>query len=322
MEEDSPVLVVAPLSGHHATLLRETVTSLLADHTVYVTDWLDARLVPLDQGSFSLDDYVGYLRAFMAHVGPERLNVLAVCQPAVPALAAVALDAAAGAPEPASLVLMGGPIDPRESPTQVNKFATARPLSWFETNLVQRVPGHYPGRGRRVYPGFLQHAAFVAMNPDRHMGSHLNFYKDVSRGQHAHAEAHRRFYDDYNAVLDLAAEYYLDCVRVVFQQHLLPRGLWEVGGERVQPQAIKRTALMTVEGEHDDISGLGQTRAAHGLCSGVAEDRKRHLTVVGAGHYGIFSGRRWREIVYPQVRDFFAASEETTRRRRPRLLTA
>lgn len=320
LEGDSPVLVVAPLSGHHATLLRETVASLLADHTVYVTDWTDARLVTVSEGRFSLDDYVTYVRAFMAHLGHERLNVLAVCQPAVPVLAAVALDAAEGGPQAASLVLMGGPIDTRESPTQVNRLATTRPLSWFETNLVHRVPSHYPGRGRRVYPGFLQHAAFVSMNPDRHMGSHVNFFKDVAEGNLEHAEAHRRFYDDYNAVLDLDAEYYLDCIRVVFQQHLLPRGLWDVAGQRVEPAAIRRTALMTVEGEHDDISGLGQTRAAHALCSNIPDDRKRHLMVAGAGHYGIFSGRRWREVVYPEVRDFFSDAEGVARR--PRLLSA
>jgi poly(3-hydroxybutyrate) depolymerase len=215
---------------------------------------------------------------------------------------------------------MGGPIDTRESPTQVNRLATTRPLNWFESNLVHAVPSHYPGRGRRVYPGFLQHAAFVSMNPDRHMGSHVNFFKDVAEGHVEHAEAHRRFYDDYNAVLDLDAEYYLDCIRVVFQQHLLPRGLWDVAGQRVEPSAIRRTALMTVEGEHDDISGLGQTRAAHRLCVNVPEHRKRHLTVVGAGHYGIFSGRRWREIVYPEVRDFFSDAEGAVRR--PRLLSA
>jgi poly(3-hydroxybutyrate) depolymerase len=321
LDDDSPVLVVAPLSGHHATLLRETVTQLLSDHTVYITDWIDARLVPIDQGAFTLDDYVAYVRAFMRHIGTERLHVVAVCQPAVPVLAAVSLDAAAGEPEPCSLVLMGGPIDPRESPTQVNRFATTRPQSWFEANLLQTVPIQYPGRGRRVYPGFLQHAGFVAMNPDRHMGSHLNFYRDVAQGHHEPADAHRRFYDDYNAVLDLAAEYYIDCIRVVFQQHLLPRGLWDVSGQRVTPAAIKRAALMTVEGEHDDISGLGQTRAALTLTTGIAEERKRHLTVAGAGHYGIFSGRRWREVVYPQIRDFIAASEGTTSRR-PYLRTA
>jgi poly(3-hydroxybutyrate) depolymerase len=232
-------------------------------------------------------------------------------------LAAAALTAAAGEPEPRSLILMGGPIDTRRNPTQVNRFATSKTLRWFETNLVHQVPGGYPGRGRQVYPGFLQHAGFVAMNPVRHMTSHWDFFHDLVRGDAASAEDHRRFYDEYNAVLDMPAEYYLDCVRVVFQQHLLPRGLWQVAGEQVAPAAVTDAALMTVEGEMDDISGLGQTRAAHELCTGIPADRKRHLTVKGAGHYGIFSGRRWRETVFPAVRDFMAAADEM---QAPRLL--
>jgi poly(3-hydroxybutyrate) depolymerase len=204
---------------------------------------------------------------------------------------------------------MGGPIDARQSPTRVNQFATTRPLRWFETHLVHETPHGYPGRGRRVYPGFLQHAGFVAMNPGRHVSAHLDFYEDLARGAHDDAQEHRRFYDEYNAVLDMPGEYYLDCVRVVFQEHLLPRGLWRVAGEAVEPAAIADTALMTVEGELDDISGLGQTRAALDLCTGVPDERKRHLTVPGAGHYGIFTGRRWREIVYPRVREHIAAAE-------------
>ncbi len=238
LAEDPPVLVVAPLSGHHATLLREAVATLLTRHTVYVTDWVDARLVPRAEGAFTLDDYVDYVGAFISHIGAERLHVLAVCQPAVPVLAAAALAAAAGRPEPRSLILMGGPIDTRRNPTQVNRFAVSKPLRWFETNLLHDVPAGYPGRGRRVYPGFLQHASFIAMNPVRHMTSHLDFFNDVAQGDAESAEDHRRFYDEYNAVLDMPAEYYLDCVRIVFQQHLLPRGLWEVGGERVAPEAI------------------------------------------------------------------------------------
>ena len=322
LRDDSPVLVVAPLSGHHSTLLRETVATLLTRHDVYVTDWVDARLVPADEGAFTLDDYVGYVRAFMQHLGAENLHVLAVCQPAVPVLAAVALDAAAGAPEPRSVVLMGGPIDSRRNPTQVNRLATSKPLRWFETNLLHEVPPGYPGRGRRVYPGFLQHASFIAMNPVRHMSSHMDFFHDVSDGDDERAADHRRFYDEYNAVLDMPAEYYLDCVRVVFQQHLLPRGLWRVRGELVAPAAITDTALMTVEGELDDISGVGQTRAAHDLCTGIPAERKAHLTVDGAGHYGIFSGRRWREIVYPRLRDFFAAADAAPAARRPLRRTA
>jgi poly(3-hydroxybutyrate) depolymerase len=316
LADDPPVLVVAPLSGHHSTLLRETVRSLLSDHTVYVTDWIDARLVPVAAGAFTLDDYVRYVREFMRHIGTERLHVLAVCQPAVPVLAAAALAAADGEPEPRSLVMMGGPIDTRRNPTDVNRFATSRPLRWFETHLLHETPVGYPGRGRLVYPGFLQHAGFIAMNPVRHATAHLEFYRDVARGAREDAEDHRRFYDEYNAVLDMPAEYYIDCIRVVFQQHLLPRGLWRVAGQRVAPEALASAWLMTVEGEKDDISGLGQTRAAHDLCTGIPDERKEHLTVVGAGHYGIFSGRRWREIVYPRMREFIAAAEAAPSRRR------
>jgi poly(3-hydroxybutyrate) depolymerase len=203
--------------------------------------------------------------------------------------------------------MMGGPIDPRRSPTSVDNLATRHPLSWFKGNVIHTVPANYPGSGRRVYPGFLQHAGFMAMNPERHFESHWDFYQDLLKGDMEDAAAHRRFYDEYNAVLDMPARYYLDTVRIVFQEHLLPRGLWDVGGERVAPSAIRDTALMTIEGELDDISGEGQTQAAHKLCTSVAERDREHLTVKGAGHYGIFSGRRWREQVYPQVRDFIAA---------------
>ena len=312
LKRDPVVLVVAPLSGHHATLVRDTVCSLLTGHKVYITDWLDARTVPLDQGTFTLDDYVSYIRDFIRHIGAERLHVISVCQPAVPVLAAVAQMAAAGEQEPCSLTIIGGPVDTRYSPTEVNKFAATRSLSWFENHLVHRVPQNHPGRGRRVYPGFLQHAAFLSMNPSRHMTSHWNYYQHLVQGDLEDASAHRRFYDEYNAVLDMPAEYYLDCIRVVFQQHLLPRGLWYIDGERVAPEAITRASLLTIEGELDDITGLGQSKAAHDLCSGISADRKRHLTVHGAGHYGIFSGRRWREKVYPQVRDFIAACEASS----------
>ena len=308
LKSQPAVLVVAPLSGHHATLLRDTVRTLLTGHKVYVTDWIDARTIPLDRGPFTLDDYVGYIREFIRHIGADRLHVIAVCQPAVPVLAATALMAAAGEPQPRSLTMMGGSIDARKSPTRVNDFATSNSLGWFESNVIDVVPEAYPGRGRRVYPGFLQHAGFMAMNPVRHIESHWDFYQHLVEGDLDSAEEHRRFYDEYNAVLDMPAEYYLDCIRIVFQQHLLPRGLWYVAGQRVAPEAITRAALLTIEGELDDISGLGQTRAAQDLCVGIPADRKRHLTIMGAGHYGIFSGRRWRETVYPQVRDFIAQS--------------
>lgn len=304
--DDPPVLVVAPLSGHHSTLLRDTVRTLLRDHKVYITDWVDGRMVPTSEGTFTLDDYVGYIEDFIREIGAEDLHVISVCQPTVPVLAAVSLMAARGEATPRSLVMMGGPIDTRESPTQVNNLAIEKPLWWFESNLVHQVPANYPGAGRRVYPGFMQHGGFMAMNPERHAESHWDFYQDLVKGDLEDAASHRAFYDEYNAVLDMPGEYYLDTVRVVFKEHLLPRGLWTVKGERVDPGAISGTALLTIEGELDDISGQGQTRAAHKLCSGIPKKDQQHLTVDGAGHYGIFSGRRWREQVYPQVRDFIA----------------
>ena len=316
MKGQPPVLVVAPLSGHHATLLRDTVRTLLRDHKVYVTDWVDARMVPASEGPFHLDDYVRYIEEFIRTIGADDLHVISVCQPTVPVLAAVSLMAARGEATPRSLVMMGGPIDTRESPTQVNDLAVDRPLWWFEANLVHPVPANYPGHGRRVYPGFLQHGGFVAMNPERHAQSHWDFYQHLVEGDLEDAASHRRFYDEYNAVLDMPAEYYLDTVRIVFKEHLLPRGLWEVGGERVDPAAITGTALLTIEGELDDISGAGQTQAAHKLCTGIPAADREHLTAKGAGHYGIFSGRRWRTMIYPQLRAFIArhAAEKTTRR--------
>ncbi|MEZ5465380.1 MAG: polyhydroxyalkanoate depolymerase [Lysobacteraceae bacterium] len=312
MRAQPSVLVVAPLSGHHATLLRDTVRTLLQDHKVYVTDWIDARMVPTSDGAFTLDDYVatieGFIRLIGGAVGFDQLHVMSVCQPTVPVLAAVSLMAARGEPTPRSLVMMGGPIDPRESPTAVNNLATQKPFWWFETNLIHLVPNNFPGSGRRVYPGFLQHTGFMAMNPERHFTSHWDFYQDLVKGDLEDADSHRRFYDEYNAVLDMPAEYYLDTIRTVFQEFLLPRGLWDVRGERVKPAAISGTALMTIEGELDDISGEGQTRAAHALCTGIADVEREHYTVPGAGHYGIFSGRRWRTQVYPRVQDFIARS--------------
>ncbi|MBT2116187.1 polyhydroxyalkanoate depolymerase [Dyella sp. LX-66] len=304
LKNEPSVLVVAPLSGHHATLLRDTVRTLLRDHKVYITDWVDARMVPAEQGTFHLDDYVEYVQEFIRHIGAQRLHVISVCQPTVPVLAAVSLMASRGEATPLSLTMMGGPIEPRSNPTGVNSLATTQPLSWFKGNLIHTVPPNYPGHGREVYPGFLQHAGFVAMNPSRHLNSHWDFYLDLLRGDLDDAQAHRKFYDEYNAVLDMPAEYYLDTIHTVFQQFLLPRGLWDVRGERVTPAAITKSALLTVEGELDDISGLGQTQAAHTLCSGIPADRRAHKMIEGAGHYGIFSGRRWREVVYPQVRDF------------------
>lgn len=324
LKRQPAVLVVAPLSGHHATLLRDTVATLLRDHKVYVTDWVDARMVPAAEGAFSLDDYVAYVQDFIRLVAAQQpqVHVISVCQPTVPVLAAVSLMAAAGEPEPASLVMMGGPIDARRSPTAVDNLATEHPLSWFRDNLIHAVPLPYPGHGRPVYPGFLQHAGFLSMNPSRHLRSHWDFYTDLVKGDLEDAQAHRRFYDEYNAVLDMPAEYYLDTIRVVFQEFLLPRGAWDVAGERVRPEAIRHSALLSIEGQLDDIAGLGQTHAVHALCSGIPEALHQHLEVEGAGHYGIFSGRRWRETVYPQVRAFITARHRpptrAPRRRIPR----
>ena len=299
------VLVFAPLSGHHATLLRDTVRTLLADHDVWVTDWSDAREIPITEGPFHFDDYVRYVREFIAHVGPES-HAISVCQPTVPVLAGVALMSAAGEAIPRSLTMMGGPIDTRRSPTAVNTFAKNRPLSWFEAKVIQRVPMRYPGFMRRVYPGFLQFAGFVAMNPDRHMESHVQYYQHLVEGDGESADAHRRFYDEYNAVMDLPAEYYLETVERVFQKHLLPQGKLMVAGERVRLEAITGTGLFTIEGEIDDISGNGQTEAAQKLCKGIPVRDKQHFLAKGVGHYGIFSGRKYREMIYPRIRDFIA----------------
>ncbi|KQR55530.1 polyhydroxyalkanoate depolymerase [Acidovorax sp. Leaf160] len=315
--KDQPVvLVVAPLSGHYATLLRDTVRTLLQGHKVYVTDWKNARLVPLADGAFHLDDYINYVQDFIRHLNGLHGNchVMSVCQPTVPVLAAVSLMASRGEQTPLSMVMMGGPIDARKSPTAVNNLATQRSFEWFENNVIYRVPDNFPGAGRRVYPGFLQHTGFVAMNPDRHAKSHWDYFKDLVKGDDASAEVHRKFYDEYNAVLDMDADYYLETIKTVFQDYSLVHGTWDVRSpdgdvERVKPQDITGTALMTVEGELDDISGSGQTQAAHDLCTGIAEGDRLHYEVKGAGHYGIFSGRRWRDLVYPQVRSFFLAHQ-------------
>ncbi|MCM5680308.1 polyhydroxyalkanoate depolymerase [Schlegelella sp. S2-27] len=309
MKAQPTVLVVAPLSGHHATLLRDTVRMLLRDHKVYITDWVDARMVPLDAGPFHLDDYVGYVEEFIRHIGPH-VHVISVCQPTVPVFAAISLMASRGEATPRTMTMMGGPIDARKSPTAVNNLAMNKSYEWFENNVIYRVPPNYPGAGRRVYPGFLQHTGFVAMNPDRHLSSHYDYFLDLVRGDDDSADSHRKFYDEYNAVLDMPAEYYLDTIKTVFQDFALVNGTWRVRGELVRPQDIKTTALLTVEGELDDISGAGQTRVAHDLCTGIPKKEQPHYMVEGAGHYGIFSGRRWREKVYPVVRDFIARHEK------------
>jgi poly(3-hydroxybutyrate) depolymerase len=314
MREQPSILVVAPLSGHHATLLRDTVRTLLQGHKVYITDWVDARMVSMEEGPFHLDDYINYVQDFVRLLGPD-VHVISVCQPTVPVLAAISLMASRGEATPLSMTMMGGPIDARKSPTAVNNLAMNKSFEWFENNVIYRVPPNYPGATRPVYPGFLQHTGFVAMNPDRHQASHYDFFLDLIRGDDDSAEAHRKFYDEYNAVLDMPAEYYLDTIKTVFQDFSLVNGTWEVRNpegepELVRPQDIKTTALLTVEGELDDISGAGQTRAAHELCTGIPDGRQKHYDVIGAGHYGIFSGRRWREMAYPVIRDFILAHNQ------------
>ena len=300
------VLLVAPMSGHHATLLRDTVRKLVEDFEVFVTDWIDPRLVSMAHGTFHFDDYVTHVEAFIRVVG-TGVHVVAVCQPTVPVLAAIALMAERDeAVRPASMVLMGGPIDTRISPTAVNEFAKSHSLRWFDTRLITRVPAKYPGFMRRVYPGFLQHSGFVAMNPDRHLKAHVDFYNHLIEGDDDSAEAHRRFYDEYNAVMDLDAAFYLETLDKVFIHHELPEGRLQVHGEAVDPSAIRHTALMSIEGALDDICSPGQTVAVHALCSGIPEARHHNLLVPKVGHYGIFSGRRWREQIYPQLKDFLA----------------
>ncbi len=318
LKEQPVVLVVAPLSGHYATLLRDTVKTMLRDHKVYITDWKNARLIPLSEGKFSLDDYINYVQEFIRHLQGSYGNchVVSVCQPTVPVLAAVSLMASRGELTPLSMTMMGGPIDARKSPTAVNNLAMTKSHDWFENNVIYRVPSNFAGSGRRVYPGFLQHTGFVAMNPSNHAKSHYDYFRDLIKGDGASTEAHRKFYDEYNAVLDMDADYYLDTIRVVFQDFSLVSGTWDVVGvdgktERVRPQDITTTALFSVEGELDDISGSGQTEAVHGICSGVIASEQKHLEVQGAGHYGIFSGKRWRDVVYPQVKAFILTHQPT-----------
>jgi polyhydroxyalkanoate depolymerase len=307
--EQPRVLLVAPLSGHFATLLRGTVETLLPENDVYITDWVNARNVPLLYGRFDLDDFIDLIASFLRELGPET-HVIAVCQPSVPVLAAVALMAADNDPaQPRSMTLMGGPIDTRRNPTVVNQLATSRPLSWFERNVIATVPARYPGQFRRVYPGFLQLAGFMSMNLDRHLKSFQDLYQHRVKGEREKAAAIATFYDEYFAVMDLSAEFYLETVQKIFQQHELPLGKFAFRGRTIEPRAIRRTGLFTVEGERDDICAVGQTLAAHDLCIGIRPYMKRHHVQTGVGHYGVFAGRKWQNQVYPQLRDFIHASE-------------
>lgn len=303
------VLVVAPLSGHFATLLRGTVRTLLADHDVFITDWHNARDVPLLAGRFGFDDYVTHVIRFLEDIGPGA-HVLAVCQPCVQVLAAAALMAQGdNLAAPRSMTLMAGPVDTRINPTRVNRLATERPIAWFERNLISTVPFPHAGAGRRVYPGFVQLTAFMAMNLQRHVKAHLDLHGHLARGEREQADTIKTFYDEYFAVLDLTAEFYIETIDRVFQQAQLARGELVVAGERVDPSSIRRTALLTVEGERDDICALGQTVAAHDLCSKLKPFRKRHHMQAGVGHYGVFSGRKWDGQIYPIVRNTILASE-------------
>jgi polyhydroxyalkanoate depolymerase len=297
------VLMVAPMSGHFATLLRSTVRTMLPEHDVYLTDWHNARDVPLAAGRFGFDEYIEHVIAFLEHLGPGA-HLMAICQPCVAALAAVAVMAEDQHPAmPSSLTLMAGPIDCRISPTKVNELANERSIDWFERHLIDSVPARYAGAGRRVYPGFVQLAAFMNMNPERHIRALGQFYQDVTRGDGEKAQAARSFYREYFAVADLPAEFYLETVQRVFQQYDLPLGRLEYKGRRVDPRAIRRTALLTIEGEKDDICALGQTLAAQDLCSKLRSYLRTHYVQAGVGHYGVFSGKRWESSIYPIVRD-------------------
>jgi poly(3-hydroxybutyrate) depolymerase len=303
------VLLVAPLSGHFATLLRGTVRTMLPEHDVYITDWHNVRDVPLMHGRFGFDDYIAHLIHFLEAIGPGA-HVVAVCQPCVAVLVATAVMAQAGnAAQPRSMTLMAGPIDTRVNPTKVNALANSRSIEWFEQNLIATVPLRYSGAYRRVYPGFVQLAAFMSMNVERHMKAHRELYDHLANGEHEKAQVTKAFYDEYFAVLDLTAEFYLETVRLVFQECALPTGKLEWQGERVEPRAIKRSMLLTVEGERDDICAVGQTAAAHDLCTGLRPYLKRHHMQAGVGHYGVFSGNRWTNQIYPLLKNVILASE-------------
>jgi poly(3-hydroxybutyrate) depolymerase len=303
------VLIVAPMAGHFPTLLRQTAQTMLADHDVYITDWRSARDVPLSAGRFGTDEYVDYLIRFLEEIGPGT-HTVAVCQPCAALLAAVSVMAMdKNKAIPRSMTLMAGPVDTSINPTKVNELANSKSLDWFKTNLITAVPARYDGAGRHVYPGFIQLTAFMAMNLPRHMRAHLDLFGHIVKGEDTKADANRKFYDEYFSIADLPEEFYLETVQKVFQEYHLPRGIFEYRGRIVDPGAIKSTALLTVEGERDDICSLGQTLAAHDLCKGIKPYRKKHYVQAGVGHYGVFSGKRWQTQIYPMVKNTILASE-------------
>ena len=308
------LLIVAPMSGHYATLLRGTVEAFLPNHDVYITDWTDARMVPMAAGRFDLDDYIDYVIDMLHFLGGDT-HIVAVCQPSVPVLAATALMEADNDPyAPRTITLMGGPIDTRSNPTAVNKLAQERGVDWFRRNVITKVPFPHPGVMRDVYPGFLQLNGFVSMNLDRHMDAHKNLFANLVKGDGDLVDKHREFYDEYLAVMDLSAEYYLQTVDLVFVKHALPKGTMTHRGKPVDPSKITRVALMTVEGENDDISGIGQTEATHDLCSSIPRDRRAHYVQKGVGHYGVFNGSRFRSEIMPRIADFMLSAQHSVAR--------
>nr|WP_275588738.1 polyhydroxyalkanoate depolymerase [Croceicoccus hydrothermalis] len=309
LPKDAPrLLIVAPMSGHYATLLRGTVERMIESAEVYITDWTDAKLVPLSEGRFDLDDYIDYVIEFLEHIGPGT-HVMAVCQPSVPAFAATAIMAKDGNPaRPATLTMMGGPIDTREGVTEVNEMATKRPLAWFRQNLIATVPAQYAGAGRKVYPGFLQLAGFMSMNLGNHIMSHYGMFKHLVAGDGESADATKDFYDEYLSVCDMTAEFYISTVDAVFQEHLLPRGLLTHRGERIDFDAVTDTAILCIEGERDDISGIGQTKAALDMVNNLPEEKRKYHMHPGVGHYGIFNGSKWRGQIAPIVEEWIAAN--------------
>ncbi len=316
--DDPRLLIVAPLSGHYATLLRGTVRTMLADHDVYITDWTDARVVPVTRGRFDLDDYIDYLIAMIEHLGSD-VHVMAVCQPSVPVLAAVARMAAEdSASVPASMTLMGGPIDARINPTAVNRLAESRPLDWFRHNVIVKVPFPHAGAMRDVYPGFLQLTGFMSMNLDRHLNAHKDLFNHLVEGDGDSAQAHKAFYDEYLSVMDLTAEFYLQTIKTVFMDYALARGVMTHRGRPVDPSLIKKTALMTIEGEQDDISGVGQTEAAQALCTGIPARAKTHYLQPGVGHYGVFNGSRFRSEIAPRIGAFIRKNRASRKKPRAR----